>query len=246
MLQQRVALLFRGKRLIQYHCKKLLYLNRQIKILFFILLVSATCFGQQMRFSIATDLGVQRSLKKEQQFWSVGHTVHAIINLAPKDAVYVWFAYYTNGNFRNNLTATAKDVLTIPQEIDYINRSQIRFKHFSIGYKKYLIGACDIEKGWNLYATAGFGLIPGRVTNIHTVIIDTVTYNVPVQSGRANFKRLTADLSLGYEKPIGADFYLYGEGRVWIPASDYPSKHLFVNNNAPLTAMLNVGLRILF
>lgn len=199
-----------------------------------------------MQFSIATDLGVQRSIKKEQRFWSLGHTVHAIFNLTPKEGVYVWFAYYTNGNFKNNLTATAKSVLTIPQEIDYVSRSQLRFKHFSIGYRRYLVGACDIEKGWNLYATAGLGLLPGRITNVHSVAIDTALYNLPVLSGVANFKRLTADLGLGYEKPLGADFFLYAEGRVWIPASDYPSKYLFVNDKAPLTAMFNIGLRILF
>ena len=223
-----------------------MYLNNRIKIVIIFLLAATAGFGQQLQFSIATDLGVQRSLKKDQQFWSVGHTVNALFNLAPKDAVYVWFAYYTNGNFRNNLIATAKDAQTIPQEVEYINRSQIRFKHFSIGYRKYLKGACDIEQGWSLYASGGFGLIPGRVTNVLTVAIDTSLYKVPVRNGRANFKRLTADLALGFEKPIGADFFFYSEGRVWIPASDYPSKYLFINNNAPLAVMLNLGLRILF
>ena len=64
--------------------------------------------------------------------------------------------------------------------------------------------------------------------------------------GKANFKRLTVDLGLGWEKPLGADFYFYAEGRVWIPASDYPSKHIFINNNAPVAAMVNIGLRLLF
>lgn len=210
------------------------------------MLLTAAAWSQQMQFSIATDLGAQRSLKKEQRFWSVGQTVHAIFNLTPKEGVYIWFSYYTNGNFKNNLTATAKSGLTIPQAIDYVNQSKLRFKHFSIGYRKYLVGACDIEKGWNLYATAGLGLLPGRVTNVHSVAIDTADYNVPVLSGTANFKRLTADLALGYEKPLGADFFLYAEGRAWIPASDYPSKYIFVNDKAPLTAMFNIGLRILF
>lgn len=199
-----------------------------------------------MQFSFATDLGLQRSIKKEQQFWAVGQTIHAIFNFTPKEGLYVWFSYYTNGNFKNNLTAKAKSALTIPQEIDYVNRSQIRFKQFSIGWRKYLVGACDNEKGWNLYATAGLGLLPGRVTNVHTVSIDTADYNVPVLEGKGNFKRLTADLALGYEKPIATSFFLYTEGRVWIPASDYPSKYLFVNENAPFAAMLNFGLRILF
>jgi hypothetical protein len=88
--------------------------------------------------------------------------------------------------------------------------------------------------------------MPGRVSNAHSVSIDTSLYNLPVREGRANFKRLTADLSLGWEEPIGADFFFYTEGRIWIPASDYPSKYIFVNENAPLVVMLNVGIRILF
>jgi hypothetical protein len=199
-----------------------------------------------MRFSVATDLGIQRSIKKEQQFWSLGHTVNALFNITPKDAIYVWFGYYTNGKFNNQLTATGKAPLTNPQQISYTNRTLLRSKHFSVGFRKYLVGNCETEKGWNLYASAGFGLLPGRITNTHSVVIDTALYNVPVLSGTSNFKRLTADLGLGWEKPIGAEFYLYAEARTWIPASDYPSKFLFVNDNAPLTAMLNIGLRILF
>ncbi len=221
-------------------------MKKRIPILLFILLLSLSVFSQEVRFSIATDLGLQRSIKKEQQFWAIGQTINALINITPKEAVYVWFSYYTNGNFKNNLTATAKAPITIPQTIDYENQSKMRFKHISIGWRKYLIGACDIEKGWSLYASAGFGLMPGRVSNIHNVAIDTAAYNVPVRVGVANFKRLTADLAVGYEKPIGADFYFYAEGKMWIPASDYPSKHIFINDNAPLTAMLAFGLRILF
>jgi hypothetical protein len=69
---------------------------------------------------------------------------------------------------------------------------------------------------------------------------------LPVLSGTASFKRLTFDLGLGIEKPVGADVFLYLEGRVHVPTSGYPSKHILVNNNAPLTATVNTGLRILF
>ena len=219
---------------------------KRFTILLLLDVITASAFAQNMRFSVATDLGGQRSFKKGQQFWALGHTVHALFNLTPKDGIYVWFAYYTNGKFTNELTATAKSPLTTPQQINYSNRATMRFKHFSVGWRKYLKGNCEIEKGWNLYATAGFGLLPGRIINTHSVSIDTSLYNVPVREGKANFKRLTADLGLGWEKPIGADFFLYAEGRVWIPASDYPSKYIFVNDNAPLAAMMNVGLRILF
>jgi hypothetical protein len=39
---------------------------------------------------------------------------------------------------------------------------------------------------------------------------------------------------------------LYASGKLWIPTSDYPSKYLFVNDDAPLVGMLGVGIRILF
>lgn len=219
---------------------------KRFTILLLLAVILASANAQNMRFSVATDLGGQRSFKKGQQFWALGHTVHALFNLTPKDGIYVWFAYYTNGKFTNELTANAKSPLTTPQQINYTNRASMRFKHFSAGWRKYLKGNCEIEKGWNLYTTAGFGLLPGRIINAHSVSIDTSLYNVPVREGKANFKRLTADLGLGWEKPVGADFFLYAEGRVWIPASDYPSKYIFVNDNAPLAAMMNVGLRILF
>jgi hypothetical protein len=221
-------------------------LLKRITILILFVACTNTAFSQNLRFSIATDLGIQRSLKKEQQYWSLGHTVNALFNITPKDAIYVWFGYYTNGKFNNQLTATARSPLTNPQQINYTNSALLRSKHFSVGFRKYLVGNCETEKGWNLYASAGFGLLPGRITNTHSAAIDTALYTIPVLSGTANFKRLTADLSLGWEKPIGAEFYLYAEGRTWIPASDYPSKFLFVNDNAPLTAMLNIGLRMLF
>ena len=122
----------------------------------------------------------------------------------------------------------------------------MRFKQISIGWKKYLVGNCQKEYGWNLYAYAGFGLLLGVVTNTHSVTIDTSVYKVPVRSGKANFKRLTADLGLGWEVPLGADIFFYAEGRVWVPTTDYPSKFIFVNDNAPLVGMLNAGVRVLF
>jgi len=217
-----------------------------LTILLFFCSLFSEAFCQYPEFSLATDLGVQRNFKKEQHYWSFGHTVQAIFHFTPKEAVYIWFSYYSNGNFRNDVTATAKSPLTVPQEISYINRAQMRPKHFSVGYKKYLKGSQEIEKGWSLYAYAGFGLLLGRIQNIHTVAIDTTLYNVPVFSGKANFKRLTVDLGLGGEVPIGGDFYLYIEGRAWLPTTDYPSKFIFVNNNAPLVGMLNGGLRLRF
>jgi hypothetical protein len=204
-----------------------------------------TAFPQQM-FSIASDVSIQRNFKKEQRFWALGHTTNAIFHLTPKDGIYLWFAYYSNGRFNNNLTAVARSPLTNPQQLNYINNGRMRLKQFSVGWRKYLKGTPDAETGYNVYGYAGFGLLLGRMNNSHSVSIDTVLYNVPVLSGKANFKRLTVDLGLGWEIPIGGDFYFYAEGKVWVPASSYPSKYIFVNNNAPYVAMLGAGIRILF
>jgi hypothetical protein len=203
-------------------------------------------FAQPAQFSIATDLGLQRSFKKGQQYWAGGHTVQAQFHFTPKAGAYAWMSYYTNGKFSNEVTATAKSAVTVPQQINYVNNAVMRFKQISIGWKKYLKGTFNTEEGWNIYGYAGFGLILGRVENTHSVSIDTGVYKVPVRVGKANFKRLTLDLGLGWEIPLGADVFLYAEGRAWIPTTDYPSKFIFVNDNAPLVGMINAGIRILF
>ncbi len=203
-------------------------------------------FSQYTRFSIATDLSLQHSFKKEQRFTVIGQTDHTHFHLTPKEGIYVWFAYYSNGNFSNNITATAKSLLTTPQQISYVNKANMRLKNFSMGWKKYLKGAADAENGWNLYVYAGFGLLLGRIENSHSVAIDTVEYNVPVISGRANFKRLTIDPGLGIEKYLGGDLYIYAEGRLWVPTDGFPSRYIYVNERAPWTGMFGVGLRVMF
>ncbi len=221
-------------------------LTKRIAIPLLLFCFPAVSFAQPIQFSVATDLGLQRSFKKEQQYWAIGHTIQLQFNFSPKDGVYAWASYHTNGKFSNNVTATAKSTATLPQQINYVNNAVMRFKHVSIGWKRYLKGKFNTELGWSIYSYAGFGILLGRVDNSHSVPIDTVVYNVPVRSGKANFKRLTLDLGLGWEVPLGADIFFYAEGRVWIPTTDYPSKYIFVNDNAPLVGMFNVGIRILF
>jgi hypothetical protein len=169
-----------------------------------------------------------------------------LFHLTPKNGVYVLFAYYSPGGFKNNLTATAKSAVTNPQQINFINKGKMSLKELSIGWRKYLKGRPDLETGWSLYSNAGFGLLLGRVDNSHSPLTDTALYAVPVLSGKADFKRLTLDLGLGWEVPIGGDLYFYTEGKVWIPTTNYPSKYIFVNSNAPLVGMLSAGIRIIF
>ncbi len=210
------------------------------------MLITFTGQSQNTRFSIATDLGIQRSFKKDQQYWAVGHTVHAHFNYSKRNGVYAWISYYSNGKFTNALQATAKSPSTNPQQISYSNHALMRFKHISLGWRHYLKGDITAAKKLNLYFYAGWGLMLGRIQNTDSPLIDTSIYLLPVARGKANFKRLTIDIGLGWEWPIGSDIYFYNEGRVWLPTTDYPSKFLFINRKAPLVASLNFGLRILF
>ena len=208
--------------------------------------MAVVSFSQRAQFSLATDVSILHSFKKEQRYWSIGQTVCFHFHLTPRDGAYAWIAYYSNGKFGNTINATAKSTTTVPQSVSYRNRSELLFKHVSLGWKRYLKGNFDAEKNWNLYTYAGFGLMLGHVVNAHSVNIDTSVYTVPVLSGRANFKRLTLDIGLGAEFPVGADIYLYFEGRALVPTTDYPSQYLFINKHAPFTGAVNAGLRILF
>jgi hypothetical protein len=221
-------------------------LKQILLIITFLVAAQIRAGGQAIGFSIATDLSLQRSFKEEQRFWAVGQTVQAHFHFAARDGIYLWMSYYTEGEYSNQLTAVAKSPATIPQSASYRNDGAMRFKQFSLGFKKYLKGSFNAEESWNIYAYGGFGLLLGRVVNTHHPAIDSNDYALPVREGKANFKRLTLDLGAGVEYPIGADIYLYGEGRAWVPTTDYPSRHIFVNDNAPFAAMANLGLRILF
>lgn len=205
-----------------------------------------TAFSQQPQFSLSTDASVMRSFRKDQQFWAFGQTITGHFHFSPKNGAYAWLTYYTNGKFNNHVTAGAKSILTTPTEIHYLNRAALLYKHISIGWKHYFKGAYNNEDAWNLYGYAGFGLLLGAVENKHSVAIDTANYYLPLLSGKANFKRLTYDLGLGYERPMGGDISFYTEARVFIPAMGYPSRYLFVNDRAPLAASVNIGLRLLF
>jgi len=201
----------------------------------------------QTRIGISTDISLQRSLKKEQRFWAFGQDVVVHWHFTPKNGSYASVSYYSNGNFKNSLSAPAKSLSTLPQEIFFTNKAKMRLVQISLGWRRYLVGTHTAEGGWNLYAITGFGLIFGKVTNVYSRTIDTSLYSPPSQPirGMGYFKRLTLDLGLGWEVPLGGEIYFYSEGKIWIPTSDYPSKYLFINNNAPLVMMATAGLRIL-
>ncbi len=225
----------------QFYCLKKTIIIQLVCILF-----SIPSYPQKAQFSLATDFSVFRSFKKEQQFWTVGQTVAGHFNFSEKDGLYAWITYSGNGKFSNRLTASAKTVFTSPLRLNYTNSAIMRFRHVSMGWKHYLKGSFNNEDYWNLYGYAGFGLLFGSVENSHSDFIDTTNYYAPVLRGSADFKRLTFDLGLGYEKPVGGNVNFYLETRVLIPTTYYPSHYLFINKQAPLIGSVNTGFRILF
>jgi hypothetical protein len=203
----------------------------------------------QTRFSLSSDASLLRNFKEGQKFWAFGQDLVFDWSFTRFGGAYAWISYYSNGNFTNSLSATAKSPNTSPQEIAFTNKGQMHMEQVSFGFKHYFVGTIDAEPGqWSLYSITGFGLIFGKITNKYSTTIDTSLYHAPEQpiSGVGHFKRLTLDLGIGWEIPLATELYFYSEGKVWIPTSDYPSPYLLVNENAPLCGMITAGIRILF
>ena len=221
-------------------------MKKTTAIFFFISILFTPGFSQERKFSFSTDASLLHSFRKDQRYWAFGQTITAQLYFSPTDAWYGWFAYYGNGRFTNRLTALATDTAAIPQAIQYLNYAAMKYQHLSTGWKHYFTGSYFAEENLSLYGYAGFGLMFGNVMNKHSISLDTSLYELPVLSGKASFKRLTIDLGLGIEKPLGGDIYAYFEGRAIVPTTEFPSRHLLVNRNAPFTGSFNTGLRLLF
>lgn len=196
--------------------------------------------------SLSTDVSVLRSVSKGQHFWAFGQTVQAQYHTGPKTTLYAWVSYFTNGKFKNKLTAFATDAAT-PQQLDYTVKGSLRFRQVSLGVKHYFHGAYNNETTWNLYSITGFGLLLIKAENSYNQPVDTAHYAVPQQAiaGAKNIVRLTADVGLGAETLLGSGIYLYGDVRTWIQASRTPSPYLY-NQAVPRVVVLSAGLRILF
>lgn len=221
-------------------------MRKKITISAFFFLWAGIAFAQYPSLSISTDLGLVRNFSKEQRFIALHNTIRTDFHLTMKDGIQVSFGYSTAGKYINSVTATALDPGTVPQKLDYDNKGKMRIRLLTASWKHYLKGHPQTETSWNLYSRTGFGLLMGWVDNIPSRSIDTSLYHIPVKSGNANFKRLTLDLAVGWEKPLGADFHFYTEARVSVPSPGYPSPFLLVNDHAPFMAVVCGGLRILF
>lgn len=216
-------------------------------LLLAIYIFSIGIMNAQPVFSIATDATILRSLNQQQHFFAIGQTVTGNIHFTKKESLYAWITYYTKGKFKNSATAVANNSATNPQTINYTVHSRLRYRQLSIGWKHYFRGSYNEEMNWNLYGLAGFGLLLGNAENTYNTFIDTLQYDVPLKPypGTGSFKRLTVDIGIGNEIPLGTSIYLYTELRSWLPASNYPSAYLVNNNKVPLSLMLCGGLRVL-
>jgi hypothetical protein len=211
-------------------------------------LLSLTVFSQ-LRVDFATDLSILRNFTPGQKFWAIGQNLKLDFFPTMKDGIYISGCYYSDGKFKNQLTAVAKSPATNPQEIQFVNHARMRIRIMTIGWKHFLKGDNEAENfGWNLYGIAGFGMLFGKAFNEYSTVVDTSLYTLPAQpvGGEGHFKRLTIDLGLGYEYPLVMEIFLYAEARVSIPTSEYPSKYLAINNNAPFPGMLSAGIRMIF
>lgn len=218
-------------------------MSPRLFIVYFLLLLSASAAAQYPRFSLATDIGMVHNFPQRQRFTTFSNTVITDFHLVKKDGIRVSFMLCRTGTFDNLVMATSNGA---QPPLGYTNNSKLRFRQLSVGWKHYLVGEPITEYGWNLFFTAGFGLQMGRVDNSTNPMLDTTGYTPAVKFGTGKFKRLTYDLSLGWEKAFGADFSLYTEARLLIPSTDYPSEYLLINKKAPFAGLICGGLRILF
>jgi hypothetical protein len=202
----------------------------------------------QVKFSLATDVSLLRNFSPKQKFWAFGQSVQTNFHFNKKETAYAWLVYHNAGKFKNDFSANAKSLSTTPSSINYKVQGKWRFREFSLGWKHYFKGSFDAETGWSFYSIAGFGLLFAEVENTTKQNIDTVLYDITTtpKIGIAQFKRLTIDLGIGGEIPLGGNFFIYGDVRTYIPGSDYPSPYLHSNKNVPLPLTANLGLRILF
>ena len=198
------------------------------------------------QWSLTSDASIMRNLSPHQKFWAFGQTIQGQFHVTPKESVYIWMSYYSPGKFSNHFIAVAKGT---GQQQDFIVHGTWRPRQVSAGWKHYLKGAFNQESGWSLYGTAGFGLMVSKLENQFNIPVDTANYIYPTfpVSGNNSFRRLTFDLGLGVEYPIGSDIYLYTDVRTWISASDAPPSIYFHDTrNVPMPVIVSIGIRLLF
>jgi hypothetical protein len=218
------------------------------KIFLFFFLLTALPAASQVKFSLASDASLLRNFDDRHSFTVVGQGIHGQWHLGAKNTLYVWLTYHRNGKYKSDLSAVAKSATTLPQTVSFISNSEMRLRQLSAGIKHYLVGSYNRLEKFSLYGAAGFGLIFGRATNNFSVAVDTSLYTVQgnILNGSGDFKRLSFDLTAGWEIPVSYEIFVFSEARIHIPASSYPNNYLLKNDNAPFLGSINIGFRILF
>ncbi len=198
--------------------------------------------------SFATDLGLIYNTSAEHRFLALQHTVQGAFHLTPKQTFYGWLAYSTPGSFTNTFTAFARSSATVPLTQPYTVSGRLKARSISLGWKYYFAGAADAEYGLNLYSMTGFGLAFPVIRNTLKSSLDTAVYAPAdfARIGRSRVNRLMLDLGAGVEYPAVMDIYFYGDVRVSLPTSNYPSPYLHNNQKAPLPVSLSAGIRLMF
>lgn len=221
---------------------------KSIRNIFFILLLFCNCLEAQVKFSLATDVSLLHNFDGKQKFTVVGQSLIPQFHLDKKNTVYAWFTYHANGKYKSTLVAGAKSSSTQPQSISFINQSEMRLRQFSLGIKRYFIGSFEKLEKFSFYGTGGFGLIIGTASNSFSTFIDTSLYSVQnnIVNGSGDFKRLTFDITGGFDFPVAYEMFVYSEIRMHIPTTNYPNNHLLKNSNAPFLGTINLGIRVLF
>lgn len=222
-------------------------MKKIIFIFAFIIAVQLNAFPQ-IRFSVATDISLLRNFSPQQKFWGFGQTVQGNFHFSKKETAYAWITYYSQGKFTNNFKAAERTLGTVPDAMQYSVTGKWRYRQVSLGWKHYFKGSYDEEKTWNIYGIAGFGILFTRAENNLSSTIDTTVYMLKPKPilGTDDFKRLTIDLGIGTEYPVGGNVFLYGDVRTWIPSSFYPSPLFHNKRNVPFPIIINAGIRILF
>jgi hypothetical protein len=195
---------------------------------------------------LGTGVSGLRNFSPQQKFWAIGQTVQAVFHFSAKQSAYAWLDYYTEGKFKNNVTATAKSPSLTPQQLNYVATGRLTYRHISLGWKHYFKGSFEQDKTLNYYGQAGFGFLFAKVRNSNSAPVDTSLYDANPREGIDKIRKLTFDLGLGAEQPLGANFFLFADGRLWLPASSNNSPFLTNQRNVPLSFMVSAGLRVLF
>lgn len=188
-----------------------------------------------------------RNFTRGQKFGAIGQTVQGQIHLTKKQSLYAWLVYYNTGKFSNSYTATAKQPATTPAQLRYSVNGGLRLREISLGWKRHIKGAYDDEEQWNVYGMAGFGLLFIKAENSYSPSPDTALYKLPATpvQGSGSFNKLTLDLGVGAERPLGGQMFLYLDLRTALPLSHFQSPFLHTDAAFPKAFSLSFGLRLL-